>query len=192
MKISTETPVSLTCVPRWVILRHFTNIYLSSVNLKCSFQFSPMWIPYVKTDGCLILPYHAAILVSSVLSCSASSRVFFSLWGGNTASFSKLSKCILVVSYLAWNCGTGMYFQVLGFKERRCGCCSFSSNQFLPNQYPVNALERWVDIHTANPNEAMSAKTMDLFLTTKLQLIIGILILWVLLITLKMRNQCLQ
>lgn len=36
-------------------------------------------------------------------------------------------------------------------------------------------------------NEAVSAKTMDLFLTTKLQLIIGILILWVLLITLEMR-----
>lgn len=129
-------------------------------------------------------------------------KYFFSLWGENTASFSKLRKCILVVSYPAWNWSTGMCFQVPGFEERRCGCCSFSSNQFLPNQYQVNALERWVGTHTANPNalicfffflsEAMSAKTMDLFLTTKLQLIIGLLILRVLLITLEMRNQCLQ
>lgn len=55
---------SLNYDPRWVILGYFSNIYLSSVNLKHSFQVLLMLIHYVKTGGCLILHYYSSFLQS--------------------------------------------------------------------------------------------------------------------------------
>lgn len=126
---------------------------------------------------------------------------FFSLGGGNTASFSKLRKCMLVASYPAWNCSTGMYFrcQVSRREDVATVLAVVTSSSQISTQSMLwkgglafILLIRMLLLVFSFLNEAMSAKTLDLFLTTKLQLIIGILILWVLLITLEMRNQCLQ